>query len=87
MHIRADLLQERWYDEDMIRGCRFITIFRGMLLFIPTVFNGFRLFYPVALPDRFYSYLSQFCIIGMSFTTFYKRRKRREATNYQTVNS
>ena len=78
-YARADLPQEQWYDEDMIRGCQFIAIFWGVLLLIPTAFNAFRLFYPVALPDYFYSYLSPFCIIiGVSYTIFYKHKKRKQ---------
>jgi hypothetical protein len=78
-YARADLPQEQWYDEGLIRGCRFIAIFWGTLLLVPTAFNAFRLFYPVALPVRFYFYLSLFCIIiGISYTTFYKHKKRKQ---------
>ena len=77
-YARADLPQEQWYDEGLIHSCRFIAIFWGTLLLIPTAFNAFRLFCPVALPDRFYFYLSLFCItIGVSYTTFYKHIKRK----------
>jgi len=82
-YARADLPREQWYDEGMIHGCRFIAIFWGALLFVPTAFNAFRLFCPIALPNYFYSYLNPFCIIiGVSYTTFYKhnKRKQREAT-------
>ncbi|MCX5678680.1 MAG: hypothetical protein NTY76_06190 [Candidatus Omnitrophica bacterium] len=78
-YARAELPKEQWYNEDMIRGCQFIAIFWGVLLSIPTAFNVFRLFYPVALPGYVYSYLSPLCIIiGVSYTTFYKRQKRKE---------
>lgn len=78
-YARADLPQEQWYDEGLIRGCRFLAIFWGTLLFVPAAFNTFRLFYPLALTDRFYFYLSLSCIIiGISYTTFYKRKKRRQ---------
>jgi hypothetical protein len=89
-YARADLPKEQWNDEGLIRGCRFIAIFWGALLVVPTAFNAFRLFYPVALPDRFYFYLSLFCIIiGISYTTLYKRQKRkqREAVNYPAAHS
>ncbi len=76
-YARADLPKERWYDEGLIRSCRFIAIFWGMLLFIPLAFEIFRLFHPAALPDRFYLYVSLSCImIGTCYTTFYKRMKR-----------
>lgn len=78
-YARAELPKEQWYDEDMIRGCQFIAIFWGMLLFIPTAFNAFRLFCPHALPDRLYSYLNPVCIIiGVFYTTFYKHKKRKQ---------
>jgi hypothetical protein len=83
-YARADLPQERWYDESLIRGCRFIAIFWGMLLLIPTAANVFRLFYSQALPERFYFYLSLCCItLGIFYTSYYKRmkRKQREAIN------
>jgi hypothetical protein len=89
-YARADLPQEQWDDEGLIRGCRFIAIFWGALLVVPTAFNGFRLFYPVALPDRFYFYLSLFCIIiGISYTSLYKhqKRKQREALDSPAVRS
>ena len=54
-YARAELPKEEWYDEDMIRGCRFIAIFWGALLSVPTAFNVFRLFCPHALPNRLYS--------------------------------
>jgi hypothetical protein len=78
-YVRADLPREKWYDEDMIRGCRFIAIFWGTLLFVPTAFSIFRLFYPLALPAYFYSYLNPLCIIiGVSYTIFYKHKKRKQ---------
>jgi hypothetical protein len=86
-YARAELPQEQWYDEGLVRGCRFIAIFWGTLLLVPTVSSAFRLFYPDALPSRFYFYLSLFCIIiGISYTTFYKRnkRKQREAMGYSS---
>lgn len=84
-YARADLPPERWYDEGLIRGCRFIAIFWGMLLLVPTAFNAFQLFYPSILPDRFGFYLSLSCIsVGICYTTFYKhkKRKQREAADH-----
>lgn len=84
-YARAELPKEQWYDEDMIRGCRFIAIFWGALLFVPTAFSIFRLFCPRALPDRLYSYLSPVCIIiGVSYTTFYKHKKRKQRETAKT---
>ncbi len=78
-YARADLPREQWHDEGLIRGCRLIAIFWGTLLLVPTAFNAYRLYYPAALPDRFYFYLSLFCItFGICYTTFYKRRKREQ---------
>jgi hypothetical protein len=67
------------HDEGLIRGCRFIAIFWGTLLLVPTAFSAFRLFCPTALPDRFYFYLSLTCIAaGIIYTSFYKRMKRKQ---------
>lgn len=78
-YARADLPQERWYDTELIRGCRFITIFWGTLMLVPTALSVFQCFYPVALPDRFYFYINLLCIIfGVLYTTSYKRRKRKQ---------
>ena len=89
-YARADLPQERWYDAELIRGCRFISIFWGTLLLVPTVLAVFQLYYPAALSDRFYFYVNLLCIIfGVLYTTSYKRRKRkqREAVNRSAVRS
>lgn len=78
-YARAELPQELWNDANLIRDCRSIAVFWGTLLLIPAVFSVFRLFHPLALPDRFYFYLSLSCMItGISCTTFYKRTKRRQ---------
>jgi hypothetical protein len=78
-YARADLPREHWHDEGLIRSCRFLAIFWGTLLLIPTAFNAYRLYHPDALPDRFYFYLSVFCIVlGIGYTTFYKRRIRKQ---------
>jgi carotenoid cleavage dioxygenase len=79
---RADLPRERWYDESLIRGCRFIAVFWGILLLIPTVASVFRQFCPKALSDQFYFILSLVCIaVGILFTSFYKRMKRKQRQN------
>ena len=79
---RADLPRERWNDESLIRGCRFIAVFWGILLLIPTVASVFRRFYSNALPDQFYFILSLVCIaVGILFTSFYKRMKRKQRQN------
>jgi carotenoid cleavage dioxygenase len=78
-YARADLPLERWYDEGLIRSCRFIAIFWGILLLIPTAFSAFRLFCPAALSDRFYFCLSLCSITtGIMYTSFYKRMKRKQ---------
>jgi len=78
-YARADLPREQWHDEGLIRGCRFIAIFWGTLLLVPTAFSAFRLFCPTALPDRFYFYLSLSCIaVGIMYTSIYKRMKRKQ---------
>jgi hypothetical protein len=78
-YARAELPKEQWDNVDMVRGCRFIAIFWGILLLIPTAFSAFRIFYPSALPNSFYSYLNPLCIIiGVSYTTVYKHKKREQ---------
>jgi hypothetical protein len=78
-YARVDLPQEQWHDEGLIRSCRFIAIFWGTLLSFTTAFSIFRAFYPTALPDSFYFYLSlSGIIIGSFYTTFYKRKQRKQ---------
>lgn len=78
-YARADLPQEQWHDEGLIRSCRFIAIFWGILLLVPTAFNVLRLLRPAALPGPFSFYLSLGCIaFGIVYTSIYKRRKRKE---------
>jgi len=76
-YARVELPKELWNDENLIRGSRFIAIFWGALLLVPTAFSGFRLLNPTALPGDFYFYLSLACIIsGSIYTSYYKRIKR-----------
>ncbi len=76
---REEVPQELWHDEKFMSACRFIAIFWGMLLLVPSAASVFRVFYPQALPDRFYLYLSLCCIMaGTAFTSFYKRMKRKQ---------
>ncbi len=78
-YARAELPQERWYDEDLVRSSRSIAIFWGILLLIPTVLNAFQILYPAALPKTFYFSMSVFGIVlGTFFTVFYKRLKRKQ---------
>jgi len=88
-YARAELPKERWNDEGLIRSCRTIAIFWGILLLIPTSFEVFRLSYPNALPHRFYFFQSIFCIaVGVCYTTIYKhirRRQRQTLDLYRTV--
>ncbi len=81
-YARAELPEERWYDEGLMRSCRVIAVFWGILLLIPTAFGVIRLSHPALLSDRFSVCLSLFCmLIGTGFTTIYKhmKRKQREA--------
>jgi hypothetical protein len=82
-YARADLPREQWNDKQLVRGCRFIAVCWGILLLIPTVLSFFRFFFPIALSDAFYFYISLFCIIiGISYTTYYKSRKRKQRENH-----
>ncbi len=81
-YARAELPKEMWNDEGLIRSCRNIAVFWGILLLIPTGFSAFRLLYPNALPNDFYFWQSLFCIaVGVAYTQAYKHisRKRRQA--------
>jgi len=79
-YARADRPRCQWYDEKLIRSCRLIAVFWGLLLLIPTGFNILRQARPDLLPERFYFWLSLSCIAGgIVFTVYYKRKKRRAA--------
>ncbi len=85
---RADLPQERWYDESLIRGCRFIAVFWGILLLVPTAASIFRLFNPQVLSERFYFYLSLCCVAGgILYTSLYKYVKRMKRRQQQTTSN
>lgn len=76
---RADLPRERWNDAGVIRSCRFIAVFWGILLLVPTAASVFGRLYPQALPQRFYFYLSLCCIaVGIVYTSYYKHTKRKQ---------
>lgn len=78
-YARADLPKERWNDEGLVRACRSIALFWGVLLLVPTFLNTFRLYYPSLLPDIIYFDVSLFCIVvGIAYTTYFKRIKRKE---------
>ncbi|MCL5037121.1 MAG: hypothetical protein M1269_08405 [Chloroflexi bacterium] len=78
-YAQADLPKEQWHDEGLIHSCRFLAIFWGALLLVPTAFYIFRFYHPTALPALFYFYLSVICIvIGVSYTTIYKQMKRKQ---------
>ncbi len=78
-YARADLPPEQWYDEGLVRSCRTIAIFWGMLLPVPVAFNVFQLFYPTALPGAVYFSISVFCIFfGIFGTRVYTRLKRKQ---------
>lgn len=78
-YARAEAPREFWDTEAFIRGCRSIAIFWGALLLVPSVANIFRLYYPVALPKAVYFLVTLTCMIfGITYTTFFKRRKRRQ---------
>ena len=78
-YARAELPRERWYDENLVKGCLFIAVFWGALLLIPAAASIYRLYHPLVLPSRFYFFLSLSCIItGVIFTSLYKRMKRQQ---------
>lgn len=78
-YARAELPKERWNDQGLIRTCRSIAVFWGILLLVPTLLNAFRLYYPSLLPDYFYFDMSLLCIaVGTAYTTYFKHNKRKE---------
>jgi hypothetical protein len=78
-YARAELPKERWNDQGLIRTCRSIAVFWGILLLVPTFLNAFRLYYPSLLPEYFYFDMSLLCIaVGTAYTTYFKHKKRKE---------
>ena len=78
-YAREDLPRERWNDASLIKSCRFIAIFWGILMLVPAAFNTLKLLQPELLPSKFYFFLSLSCIIiGISYTTYFKSMKRKQ---------
>ena len=78
-YARAELPRERWNDDNLVRSCRTISVFWGILLLVPTFLNAFRLYYPSLLPEYFYFDVTLLCIaVGTAYTTYFKHIKRKE---------
>lgn len=78
-YAQAETPQEFWDTEAFIHGCRSIAIFWGALLLVPSAVSIFRLLYPAALPKAVCFLATLTCMIfGITYTTFFKRRKRRQ---------
>jgi hypothetical protein len=76
-YARAGLPEELWYDENLIRSCRFIAIVWGVLMLISTGVALFKYANPGLIPEWIYFDISLGIIIcGILFTSVYKNIKR-----------
>lgn len=78
-YARAGLPKELWYDENIIRGCRFIAIVWGVLMLVATGVSLFKYTHPGLLPEWIYFDISIGLIIfGIAFTSIYKQMKKEQ---------
>jgi hypothetical protein len=78
-YARVGLPEELWYDENIIRGCRFIAIVWGVLMLTTTGVSLFKYTLPGLLPEWIYFDISIGLIIfGIAFTSIYKQIKKEQ---------
>ena len=78
-YARLGLPKELWYDENVIRGCRFIAIVWGVLMLTGTGVSLFKNTYHGLLPEWVYFDMSVGLIVfGIVFTSIYKQVKRKQ---------
>jgi carotenoid cleavage dioxygenase len=80
-YAKAEAPSEIWHTEAFLRGCRSIAVFWGALLLVPSALSLLDLFYPAALPKGFHFFITPACmVLGIVWTTLFKRAKRRQRT-------
>lgn len=78
-YARVGLPKELWYDENVIRGCRFIAIIWGVLMSMATGVSLFKYTHHGLLPEWIYFYISVgFIVFGIAFTSTYKQVKKKQ---------
>ena len=78
-YARKGLTQERWNDPSLIAGCRFITLVWAVLISLSVGVSAYRRTSAPLATDLIYFAISlSIIIVGVIFTTAYKRKKRLE---------
>ena len=78
-YARKGLTQERWNDPSLIAGCRFITLVWAVLISLSVGVSAYRRTSAPQATDQIYFAISlSIIIVGVIFTTAYKRKKRLE---------
>jgi len=78
-YARLGLPKELWYDENVIRGCRFIALVWGVLMLMATGVSLFKYTHHGLLPEWIYFDISVgIMIFGIAFTSIYKHMKKKQ---------
>jgi len=78
-YARVGLPKELWYDENIIRGCRFIALVWGVLMLMATGVSFLKYTHHGLLPEWIYFDISVGIIIfGIAFTSIYKQVKKNQ---------
>ena len=78
-YARAELPQEMWNDENLVRGCRFIALVWSFLMLTATGVSVFRYTHHGLFPEWVYFDISVGIIIfGITFTSVYKHLKKKQ---------
>lgn len=76
-YARRDLPRERWNDPELIRGCRIITLVWALLMSLAAAVSLYKhTSAPQASRPAYFAISLALILIGVSFTTVFKRQKR-----------
>jgi hypothetical protein len=78
-YARVGLPKELWYEENVIRGCRFIALVWGVLMLMATGVSLVKYTHHGLLPEWIYFDISVGIIMfGIAFTSIYKHMKKKQ---------
>ena len=78
-YARVGLPKELWFDEDVIRGCRFIALVWGFLMLMATGVSLVKYTHRGLIPEWIFFDISVGIIMfGIAFTSIYKHMKKKQ---------